>query len=222
MDTKSHRINLTQKRKAETGQWQFYPVQWDGNKPDPRLILIDGEPASWKGGGAFFLDRREGGKRTRKKVGKTPREALDAWRKASGVANSSIRDDEDETTDGSTDTSLSSTTAGSSGRRGTGFGKLAATQSTQTLSFKLAQSASHSPLWVRFIWSRRGSSRSMRTSTRASQAGRSVTLSKRKNEELLCSNRSKIYAPGFSCFGFVFLSSLVACLSCSLIFSETD
>jgi hypothetical protein len=50
MDTKSHLVNLTQKRKAENGLWQFYPVQWDGNKPDPRLIIIDGEPASWKGG----------------------------------------------------------------------------------------------------------------------------------------------------------------------------
>ena len=41
MDTKSHRIGLTQKRNAETGQLQFYPVQWDGNKPDPRFVLID-------------------------------------------------------------------------------------------------------------------------------------------------------------------------------------
>jgi hypothetical protein len=82
MDTNGHRINLTQKRKAENGLRQFYPVQWDGNKPDPRLIIIDGEPASWKGGGAFFLDWREGGK--------APREARDAWRKSSGVANGSI------------------------------------------------------------------------------------------------------------------------------------
>ena len=106
MYTKSHRINLTQKRKAETGQWQFYPVQWDGNKPDPRLILIDGEPATWKGGGAYFLDWRESSKRKRKRkqVGKTPREALDAWRKATGVANGSIPDDRDETTGGATDT----------------------------------------------------------------------------------------------------------------------
>ncbi len=95
-DTKSHRVNLTQKRKAENGLWQFYPVQWDGNKPDPRLILIGGEPASWKGGGAFFLDWRECGKRTRKKVGTAPREALDAWRKAAGVANGSIPADETE------------------------------------------------------------------------------------------------------------------------------
>jgi uncharacterized protein YlaI len=34
MDTTSHRINLTQKRKAENGLWQFYPVHWDNNKPD--------------------------------------------------------------------------------------------------------------------------------------------------------------------------------------------
>src|SRR5579863_6519712 len=103
MDTKSHRINLTQKLKAENGLWQFYPVQWDRNKPDPRLIIIiDGEPASWKGGGAYFLDWREGGKRIRKQVGKPPREALDAWRKSTGVTNGSIPDDEAETTAGAT------------------------------------------------------------------------------------------------------------------------
>ncbi len=54
MDTKSHRINLTQKRKAENGRWQFYPVQWDGTKPDPHLIIIDEVPASWKGEGRSF------------------------------------------------------------------------------------------------------------------------------------------------------------------------
>jgi hypothetical protein len=35
MDTKIHRINLTQKRKAENGLWQFYPVQWNGTKLAP-------------------------------------------------------------------------------------------------------------------------------------------------------------------------------------------
>ena len=109
---KSHRINLTQKRKAETRQWQFYPVQWNGNKPDPRLILIDGEPDSWKVGDAFFLNWREGGKRTRKKVGKFPREALDAWREATGASNGSIPDDEGEATDGSTHTPVTSIEAG--------------------------------------------------------------------------------------------------------------
>ena len=103
MDTKTHRINLTQKRKAENGQWQFYPVQWDGTKPDPRLIIIDEEPASWKGGRAYFLDWREGGKRIRKKAGAAPREALDAWRRATGVANGSIPEDRDEAEDGVTD-----------------------------------------------------------------------------------------------------------------------
>jgi len=112
MDTKSHRINLTQKRKAENGQWHFYPVQWDGTKPAPRLIIIDEEPASWKGGGAFFLDWREGGKRKRKQVGKAPREALDAWRKATGVANGSIPDDGGETSDAGTDSPRISIEAG--------------------------------------------------------------------------------------------------------------
>ena len=103
MDTKTHRINLTQKRKEESGQWRFYPVHWDNNKPDPRLIIIEGEPASWKGGGAYFLDWREDGKRTRKLAGKTPREALDAWRKATGLANGSIPSDETEAAIGTTD-----------------------------------------------------------------------------------------------------------------------
>lgn len=112
MDTKSHKVNLTQKRKTEKGLWQFYPVHWNNNKPDPRLIIIDGEPATWKGGGAYFLDWRENGKRTRVKCGKAPREALAAWREATGVANGSIPDDESETTDGATggandDTSIS-------------------------------------------------------------------------------------------------------------------
>ena len=112
MDTKNHRINLTQKRKAENGLWQFYPVHWDGNKPDPRLIIIDGEPASWKGGGAYFLDWREGGKRIRKKVGTGPREALDAWRKAAGVANGSMPDDGGKTADEATDAPGTSIEAG--------------------------------------------------------------------------------------------------------------
>jgi len=103
METKEHKINLTQKRKAENGQWQFYPVLRDGNKPDPRFILIGGEAASWKGGGAFFLDWRERGKRIRQKVGTAPREALDAWRIATGVANGSIPADESEASDEATD-----------------------------------------------------------------------------------------------------------------------
>jgi|WetSurMetagenome_2_1015567.scaffolds.fasta_scaffold51393_2 hypothetical protein len=76
-------------------------MEW--NQARPRLIIIDEEPASWKGGGAFFLDWREDGKRKRKQVGKAPREALDAWRKATGVANGSIPDDSSKTTDGITD-----------------------------------------------------------------------------------------------------------------------
>jgi integrase len=100
MDTKSHRINLTQKRKAPNGKWVFYPVHWDRNKPDPRLIIINGEPASWQGGGAYFLDWREGG-RKRKRAGKAPREALEAWRNATGVANGLIPEETDEPADGS-------------------------------------------------------------------------------------------------------------------------
>lgn len=96
MDTKSHRVNLTQKRKAKNGRWLFYPVHWENGKPVPRFIIIDDELASWKQGGAYFLDWREDGKRKRKQVGVAPREALDAWRKAAGVADGSISDDAEE------------------------------------------------------------------------------------------------------------------------------
>ena len=45
-----------------------------------------------------------GGKRIRKLVGKAPRDALVAWRKATGVKNGSNPDDGGGTTDGATDT----------------------------------------------------------------------------------------------------------------------
>ena len=96
MDTKGHKINLTQKRKAPNGKWMFYPVRRQKNKPDPTYIIIDGEAASWKGGGAYFLDWREG-KRKRKLAGRTPLEALEAWRTATGVANGLIPAEPDET-----------------------------------------------------------------------------------------------------------------------------
>ena len=82
------------------------------NQACPRLIIIDEEPASWKGGGAFFLDWREGGKRKRKLVGKAPREALAGWRNAAGAANGSIPADSSETTDETTDTTGISIEAG--------------------------------------------------------------------------------------------------------------
>jgi len=94
MDFKSHSVNLMQKRKAPNGQWQFYPVHWDGSKPNPRLVVVESGPTSWKEGGAYFIDQRVDGKRVRRQVGKSPREALDAWRKATAVANGSITADE--------------------------------------------------------------------------------------------------------------------------------
>jgi hypothetical protein len=56
-----------------------------------------------EGGGAYYLDWREAGKRTGKQVGKSPREALDAWRKATGMANGSIPADETEAVAGTAD-----------------------------------------------------------------------------------------------------------------------
>lgn len=113
MNTKGHKINLTQKRKAPDGKWVFYPVLWNKNKPDPRSIIIDGEPASWEGGGAYFLDWREG-KRKRKLAGKKPKEALEAWRTATGVANGLIPAEPDDTANGLTPDNADQTADGTS------------------------------------------------------------------------------------------------------------
>jgi integrase len=94
MDTSGHQINLVQKRKATDGTWRFYAVVRHGDKPDPRMVVIDGKPESSKAGGAFYLDYRADGKRVRKQVGKTSREALDGWQKATGISNGLIPADE--------------------------------------------------------------------------------------------------------------------------------
>jgi len=57
----------------------FIPVVKVEGKPKPQLVLIDGKPEFWKGGGKFFLEWYEDGKRKTKIAGVSPREALDAW-----------------------------------------------------------------------------------------------------------------------------------------------
>jgi integrase/recombinase XerD len=98
-----HKVNLTQYRRVN-GRWQFVPVVKKDGKPNPKLVLIGGEPASYKGGGDFYLDWREGGRRGKRKrspVGDSPRAALDAWHQATGEANGSIEPEPDLPTDGS-------------------------------------------------------------------------------------------------------------------------
>jgi hypothetical protein len=61
MDSKQrHPVNLKQYRKV-SGKWQFAPVARDAKgNPDPRLVLLNGEPVSSKGG-TFYLDFSENG-----------------------------------------------------------------------------------------------------------------------------------------------------------------
>jgi hypothetical protein len=61
-----HPVNLKQYRKVN-GKWQFGPVVKEHGKPNPKLILINGEPVSSKGG-VFYLDWRENGKWRPRKV----------------------------------------------------------------------------------------------------------------------------------------------------------
>ena len=76
-------VNLVQYRRLGD-RWQFVRVVRKNGKPDPRLVLIDGEPTSSKGG-HFYLAWREDGKLTRKAVGSSPRGALDAWHLKAGI-----------------------------------------------------------------------------------------------------------------------------------------
>jgi hypothetical protein len=70
--------------------------------PDPRLVLIDGEPTSNKGGHFYFSWRKEG-KLKREAVGSSSREALNAWHVKKGIlAGDAEPDPEPETTESKT------------------------------------------------------------------------------------------------------------------------
>lgn len=83
MNSYGQSVNLKQYRRFD-GKWQFVPLVKESGKPNPKLILINGEPVSSKGG-VFYLDWRENGKRLTRKVGTSPREALDA-----GICNATF------------------------------------------------------------------------------------------------------------------------------------
>jgi len=80
MDSKSagRKANLKQYR-AVNGKWQFVPVVKHEGKLNPNLVLVDGKPESWKGGGKLYLEWYEDGKRKTAIAGASPREARDAW-----------------------------------------------------------------------------------------------------------------------------------------------
>ncbi|HKD61862.1 MAG TPA: tyrosine-type recombinase/integrase [Terracidiphilus sp.] len=82
------RVNLVQYRRVGA-RWQFVPVVRKNGKPDPRLILIKGEPTSSRGG-HFYLAWREDGKLKRQAVGSSPREALNAWHLKMGVLTGDV------------------------------------------------------------------------------------------------------------------------------------
>jgi hypothetical protein len=71
-------------------KWQFVPVVKVDGKPKPQLVPMDGKPESSKGGGKFYLDWYENGKRKTKIAGVSPREALDAWLPHVGILAGNI------------------------------------------------------------------------------------------------------------------------------------
>lgn len=80
MDSKSagRKANLKQYRPVN-GKWQFVPVMKSDGKPDPRTVIIGGQPESWKRGGKFYLEWYQDGKRKQEIAGTSPREARAAW-----------------------------------------------------------------------------------------------------------------------------------------------
>jgi integrase len=98
MDSKptGRKANLKQYRSVN-GKWQFVPVVKFDGKPKPQLVLIDGKPKSSKGGGKFYLEWYENGKRKTKIAGTSPREALDAWQLKTGELSGNVEAQEDPT-----------------------------------------------------------------------------------------------------------------------------
>lgn len=100
MDSKptGRKANLKQYRSVN-GKWQFVPVVKFEGKPKPQLVLIDGKPESSKGGGKFYLEWYEDGKRKTKIAGASPREALDAWQLQTGVLSGKVEVEDDAVED---------------------------------------------------------------------------------------------------------------------------
>ena len=55
-------MNLRQYRRID-GKWQFVPVVKQKGKPNPRVVVVNGEPPVSSKGGTFYLDWREDGRR---------------------------------------------------------------------------------------------------------------------------------------------------------------
>jgi integrase/recombinase XerD len=98
----SHKANLKQYRKVND-RWQFVPVAKSNGKPNPKLVIIDGEPVSSRGG-TFYVEWREDGKRKQRPVGTTVREALDAWHQQCGVLAGDIEEPPESTAEATTGT----------------------------------------------------------------------------------------------------------------------
>ena len=75
--TKSTRANLKKYIKV-AGMWRFVPILKQNGVPHPGTVLIGGNPVR-STSGTFYLEFYENGKRIRRPVGTSPREAKDAW-----------------------------------------------------------------------------------------------------------------------------------------------
>lgn len=73
----SSRANL--KKYIKVGRtWRFVPVLKQNGLPYPGTVILDGKPVR-STSGTFYLEYYEDGHRVQKPVGRSPREAKDAW-----------------------------------------------------------------------------------------------------------------------------------------------
>lgn len=92
---KRHGVALKQYRKVNN-KWQFVSVAEKKGIPDPHYVRI-GDALVPSGGGTFYLDYRDAsGKRKQVPVGRSPAEALDAWKLRIGIRAGTIEPDPDE------------------------------------------------------------------------------------------------------------------------------
>jgi integrase len=74
---------------AVGGRWQFVPVLKINGKPRPEAVNIGGKTVKGTTG-TYYVEWREHGKRVQKPVGRSPREALDAWRTRNAILEGAI------------------------------------------------------------------------------------------------------------------------------------
>jgi hypothetical protein len=91
---RSSRANL--KKYIKVGRkWRFVPILKQNGVPYPGTVIVDGKPVR-SNSGTFYLEYYEDGRRVQKPVGRSPREAKDAWYALFGSVPEKAPDSDEE------------------------------------------------------------------------------------------------------------------------------